>query len=87
MNFECEPYTRLAIYSASYGRTQYQSVQCPQPQGVAEESKCMHDYKYSFFSFYLIYLTIAVLDFQNYNYGDFVILYFGVALIHPLFFF
>ncbi|KAL6966033.1 hypothetical protein U1Q18_045288 [Sarracenia purpurea var. burkii] len=37
VNFECEPNTRLAIYSASYGRTQYQSVQCPQPQGVAEE--------------------------------------------------
>lgn len=39
MTFECEPNARLAIFSASYGRTQYQSVQCPQPQGVAEESK------------------------------------------------
>lgn len=39
VTFECEPNTRLAIYSASYGRTQYQSVQCPQPQGVAEESE------------------------------------------------
>ncbi len=38
INLECEPFARLAIFSASYGRTQYQSVQCPQPQGVAEES-------------------------------------------------
>ncbi|XP_065209701.1 protein eva-1 homolog C isoform X2 [Planococcus citri] len=43
VNFECEPNTRLAIYSASYGRTQYQSVQCPQPQGVAEET-CLLSY-------------------------------------------
>lgn len=43
VNFECEPYSRLVIYSASYGRTQYQSVQCPQPQGVAEESKFLLD--------------------------------------------
>ena len=42
MLLECESYTRLAIFSASYGRTQYQSVQCPQPQGVAEESKYLN---------------------------------------------
>ncbi|KAH8336604.1 hypothetical protein KR074_011989, partial [Drosophila pseudoananassae] len=36
---ECNPYSRIAIYSASFGRTEYESIQCPQPQGVREESK------------------------------------------------
>ena len=27
------------MYSASFGRTEYESIQCPQPQGVKEESK------------------------------------------------
>lgn len=36
----CNPYSRIAIYSASYGRTEYESIQCAQPQGVREESKC-----------------------------------------------
>lgn len=35
----CNPYSRIAIYSASYGRTEYESIQCAQPQGVREESK------------------------------------------------
>lgn len=35
----CNPYSRIAIYSASYGRTEYESLQCSQPQGVKEESK------------------------------------------------
>lgn len=35
----CNPYSRIAIYSASYGRTEYESIQCSQPQGVKEESK------------------------------------------------
>lgn len=35
----CNPYSRIAIYSASYGRTEYESLQCAQPQGVREESK------------------------------------------------
>lgn len=35
----CSPYWRITIYSASYGRTEYESVQCAQPQGVLEESK------------------------------------------------
>lgn len=43
INFACEPNMRLAIFSASYGRTEYQSVQCPQPQGVAEET-CLLSY-------------------------------------------
>lgn len=36
----CNPFSRIAIYSASYGRTEYESIQCTQPQGVKEESKC-----------------------------------------------
>lgn len=36
---ECNPYSRIAVYSASFGRTEYESIQCPQPQGVKEESK------------------------------------------------
>lgn len=35
----CNPYSRIAVYSASYGRTEYESLQCSQPQGVKEESK------------------------------------------------
>uniref|UniRef100_B3P257 GG12122 n=1 Tax=Drosophila erecta TaxID=7220 RepID=B3P257_DROER len=34
---ECNPYSRIAVYSASFGRTEYESIQCPQPQGVREE--------------------------------------------------
>ncbi|KAG8236053.1 hypothetical protein J437_LFUL016584, partial [Ladona fulva] len=34
----CGPHTRIAIYSASFGRTEYESIKCPQPQGVPEES-------------------------------------------------
>jgi hypothetical protein len=36
---ECNPNARIAVYSASYGRTEYESIQCPQPQGVPEESE------------------------------------------------
>lgn len=35
----CNPFSRIAIYSASYGRTEYESIQCTQPQGVKEESE------------------------------------------------
>ena len=35
----CNPYSRIAIYGASYGRTEYESLQCAQPHGVKEESK------------------------------------------------
>lgn len=38
----CNPFSRIAIYSASYGRTEYESIQCTQPQGVKEESKYLH---------------------------------------------
>jgi len=39
VQLKCNPNSRLAVYSASFGRTEYESVQCPQPQGVPEESK------------------------------------------------
>lgn len=39
VQLKCNPHSRIAIYSASFGRTEYESVQCPQPQGVPEESK------------------------------------------------
>lgn len=39
----CHPMQRIAIYSASFGRTEYESVQCPQPQGVPEET-CLVSY-------------------------------------------
>lgn len=35
----CNPYSRIAVYSASYGRTEHESLQCTQPQGVKEESR------------------------------------------------
>jgi hypothetical protein len=41
----CNPYSRIAIYSASYGRTEYESLQCAQPQGVKEESKYRYIFK------------------------------------------
>ncbi|XP_014098754.2 uncharacterized protein [Bactrocera oleae] len=40
---ECNPYSRIAVYSASFGRTEYESIQCPQPQGVREET-CQASY-------------------------------------------
>uniref|UniRef100_A0A1A9W723 SUEL-type lectin domain-containing protein n=1 Tax=Glossina brevipalpis TaxID=37001 RepID=A0A1A9W723_9MUSC len=40
---ECNPYSRIAVYSASFGRTEYESIQCPQPQGVREET-CLASY-------------------------------------------
>ncbi|XP_014272672.1 protein eva-1 isoform X2 [Halyomorpha halys] len=43
VHLQCGPNSRLAIYSASYGRTQYESLQCPQPQGVPEET-CLASY-------------------------------------------
>lgn len=39
----CNPYSRIAIYSSSYGRTEYESLQCAQPQGVKEET-CLASY-------------------------------------------
>ncbi|KAF5303888.1 hypothetical protein FQR65_LT08082 [Abscondita terminalis] len=39
----CNPNSRIAIYSANYGRTEYESIECPQPQGVPEET-CLVSY-------------------------------------------
>lgn len=39
MAFECNPYSRIAINSAGFGRTEYESLQCPQQPGVKEESE------------------------------------------------
>jgi len=39
INLVCHPGQRVAIFSASFGRTEYESMQCPQPRGVQEESK------------------------------------------------
>ncbi|XP_012280667.1 uncharacterized protein LOC105699862 isoform X2 [Orussus abietinus] len=38
INLVCNPLYRVAIYSAAYGRTKFESVQCPQPRGVEEET-------------------------------------------------
>ncbi|XP_076245270.1 uncharacterized protein LOC143185865 [Calliopsis andreniformis] len=43
VNLVCYPGQRVAIYSASFGRTEYESLQCPQPRGVKEET-CMASY-------------------------------------------
>lgn len=40
----CNPYSRIAVYSASYGRTEYESIQCAQPLGVKEESEYTTQY-------------------------------------------
>lgn len=43
MQLHCNPNSRIAIYSASFGRTEYESISCPQPQGVREET-CLVSY-------------------------------------------
>ncbi|KAG8225255.1 hypothetical protein J437_LFUL006487 [Ladona fulva] len=43
MDLQCPPRTRLAIYSASFGRSQIDSFSCPQPVGVKEEN-CLTSY-------------------------------------------
>lgn len=39
INLKCKRNARIAIYSATFGRIHFQSLQCPQPAGVDEESK------------------------------------------------
>ena len=41
INLSCYPKQRVVIYSAFFGRTQFESMQCPQPNGVIEESKSL----------------------------------------------
>ncbi|XP_039301261.1 protein eva-1 homolog C-like, partial [Nilaparvata lugens] len=43
LQLKCNPNSRIAVYSASFGRTEYESVRCPQPQGVREET-CLVSY-------------------------------------------
>ncbi|CAL8109928.1 unnamed protein product [Orchesella dallaii] len=43
IQLSCNKSSRLAIYSANYGRTEYESVSCPQPTGVQEET-CLASY-------------------------------------------
>lgn len=43
INLVCYPGQRVAIFSASFGRTEYESMQCPQPLGVQEET-CMMEF-------------------------------------------
>jgi len=38
INLKCKRNARIAIYSATFGRTHYQSLQCPQTPGVEEET-------------------------------------------------
>lgn len=51
INLVCFPSQRVAIFSASFGRTEYESMQCPQPRGVQEESKY-------YFKLYLIIILV-----------------------------
>ncbi|XP_076658066.1 uncharacterized protein LOC143362102 isoform X1 [Halictus rubicundus] len=43
INLLCYPGQRVAIFSASFGRTEHESLQCPQPRGVKEET-CIAPY-------------------------------------------
>ncbi|XP_075221661.1 uncharacterized protein LOC142324669 [Lycorma delicatula] len=43
VSLSCLPNQRLAVFRASFGRTQYESMSCPQPQGVPEET-CLASY-------------------------------------------
>nr|XP_033341158.1 protein eva-1 homolog C-like isoform X4 [Megalopta genalis] len=43
INLVCYPGQRVAIFSASFGRTEHESLQCPQPRGVKEET-CIASY-------------------------------------------
>jgi hypothetical protein len=35
----CNPYSRIAIYGATYGRTEYESLQCAQPAVTKDDEK------------------------------------------------
>lgn len=43
----CNPYSRIAIYGASYGRTEYESLQCAQPNGAKEDFERKNRITYS----------------------------------------
>ena len=52
INLKCKRNARIAIYSATFGRTHYQSLQCPQTPGVEEESNLYFFYVISSSLFY-----------------------------------
>lgn len=35
----CNPYSRIAIYGATYGRAEYESLQCAQPNGSPSQQE------------------------------------------------
>ena len=39
IQLKCKRNARIAVYSATFGRVHFQSLQCPQPPGVEDESK------------------------------------------------
>ncbi|KAK2584565.1 hypothetical protein KPH14_006933 [Odynerus spinipes] len=43
INLTCHPGQRVAIFRASFGRLEYESLQCPQPHGLKNDS-CMATY-------------------------------------------
>ncbi|CAK1547066.1 unnamed protein product [Leptosia nina] len=43
IKLSCNPYSRVAIFDAQYGRTAYESFNCPQAQGVVDEN-CVAPY-------------------------------------------
>ncbi|CAG5031976.1 unnamed protein product [Parnassius apollo] len=38
IKLSCNPHSRIAIFDAQYGRTTYESITCPQTQGVLDET-------------------------------------------------
>ncbi|XP_070492684.1 protein eva-1 homolog C-like [Chironomus tepperi] len=40
----CNPYSRIAIYGASYGKTEYESLQCAQPSQASKDEICPATY-------------------------------------------
>ncbi len=53
IQLKCKRNARIAIYSATFGRVQFQSAQCLQPPGVDDESELY--ISFLFFSFYFLF--------------------------------
>ena len=47
IQLKCKRNARIAIYSATFGRVQFQSAQCLQPPGIDDESKIFDIFKNS----------------------------------------
>lgn len=56
IELKCNPNSRVAVYSASYGRTEHENLYCPQPQGVSEESK----YKFCYYKTTMLMQNILI---------------------------